>query len=504
MAMLGSTRTRHLSVSPQRSIVSPGRFPSKDHFLLVNLIKFLWKYSLTMEKVQELVLVWIFLALFLQNASNVEGRHHCHKGHKKNPHKGSSSNPQMPPPPSPTYLPVPTVPSPEPCNSSSSGIFDVTTFGAVGNGLADDTPAFKAAWKAACAVESGVVLAPSGYTFAITSTNFSGPCKPGLVFQVDGVLLQPNGPDRWPKAHSKKQWLRFYQLNNMTLTGKGTIEGNGELWWDLPCKPHRGPNGTTLPGPCDSPVMIVFFMSANLAVNRLRIQNSPQFHMKFDVCLGVLVEKLSIYSPKLSPNTDGIHIGYTRSVGIYNSMISNGDDCISIGTGSSNVHIEGVTCGPSHGISIGSLGANNSQAWVSNITVRNAVIRDSDNGLRIKTWQGGSGSVTDISYENIRMQNVLNSIIVDQYYCSNKVCRNQSSAVYVSGLSYRNIKGTYNMIKPPIRFACSDAVGCTNIRISEVELLPHVGDLVDEPYCWNAFGVQETPTIPPVACLQNW
>jgi len=132
------------------------------------------------------------------------------------------------------------------------------------------------------------------------------------------------------------------------------------------------------------------------------------------------------------------------------------------------------------------------------------VIRDSDNGLRIKTWQGGSGSVTDISYENIRMQNVLNSIIVDQYYCSNKVCRNQSSAVYVSGLSYRNIKGTYNMIKPPIRFACSDAVGCTNIRISEVELLPHVGDLVDEPYCWNAFGVQETPTIPPVACLQNW
>jgi hypothetical protein len=25
----------------------------------------------------------------------------------------------------------------------------------------------------------------------------------------------------------------------MTLTGEGTIEGNGEKWWDLPCKPHR-------------------------------------------------------------------------------------------------------------------------------------------------------------------------------------------------------------------------------------------------------------------------
>jgi hypothetical protein len=59
-------------------------------------------------------------------------------------------------------------------------------------------------------------------------------------------------------------------------------------------------------------------------VSGLRIQNSPQFHMKFDGCDGVLIEKLSISSPKLSPNTDGIHIENTKAVGIYDSMISNG------------------------------------------------------------------------------------------------------------------------------------------------------------------------------------
>lgn len=115
-------------------------------------------------------------------------------------------------------------------------------------------------------------------------------------------------------------------------------------------------------------------------VTGLRIQNSPQFHMKFDGCQGVLIDKLSISSPKLSPNTDGIHIENTKSVGIYNSVIANGisrktqnlklyefeytffsfakkglidetgDDCISIGTGCSDVDIEAVTCGPSHGI----------------------------------------------------------------------------------------------------------------------------------------------------------
>lgn len=65
-------------------------------------------------------------------------------------------------------------------------------------------------------------------------------------------------------------------------------------------------------------------------VSSLRIQNSPQFHMKFDGCEGVLIEKLSISSPKLSPNTDGIHIENTKSVGIYNSEIGNGNQTICV------------------------------------------------------------------------------------------------------------------------------------------------------------------------------
>ena len=71
-------------------------------------------------------------------------------------------------------------------------------------------------------------------------------------------------------------------------------------------------------------------MSSNLVVSSLTIQNSPQFHMKFDGCEGVLIEKLSISSPKLSPNTDGIHIENTKSVGIYDSQIANGNQTTSV------------------------------------------------------------------------------------------------------------------------------------------------------------------------------
>ncbi|KAE8725387.1 Polygalacturonase [Hibiscus syriacus] len=455
--------------------------------------------------------VWMVVAMVIFCTGNVHARYHFHKGQKVNVSPPSPSDeapaPSVPSTPAeapPTSSPsIPSDPYPNDPSNTSDCIFDVTSYGAGGDGSLDDTAAFREAWKAACAVESATILVPSDKVFMITSTIFSGPCKPGLVFQVDGVLMPPEGPDCWPKAESRKQWLVFYRLNDMKLTGNGIIEGNGHKWWELPCKPHRGPNGSSLPGPCDSPAMIRFFMSSNLVVSGIRIQNSPQFHMKFDGCEGVLIEKLSISTPKLSPNTDGIHIENTKSVGIYNSMISNGDDCISIGTGCSNVDIDGVTCGPSHGISIGSLGVHNSQACVSNITVRNTVIRESDNGVRIKTWQGGTGSVSGISFENIQMENVLNCIIVDQYYCLSKECLNQTSAVHVTDIQYRNIKGTYDVRTPPIHFACSDTVACTNITMAEVELLPEEGELVDDPFCWNAYGIEETLTIPPIGCLQE-
>ncbi|KAI8011496.1 Polygalacturonase [Camellia lanceoleosa] len=448
------------------------------------------------------LIIIIAVALVSQDSINVECRAHFHKKQKN---KGSSSGypppspPQDPAPPSPVLPPpIPSDPSNPPGSSSSNCIFDVTSFGAVGDGSTDDTAAFRRAWQAACAVESGVVLAPSDYTFMITSTIFSGPCKRGLVFQVDGVLMAPNGPNCWPKTDSSKQWLVFYRLDEMTLTGSGTIEGNGEQWWELPCKPHRGPNGSTLPGPCDSPALIRFFMGNNLAVRGVQIQNSPQFPVKFDGCEGVQIEKLSISSPKLSPNTDGIHIENTKYVDIQLW-----DDCISIGTGCSNVDIEGVTCGPSHGISIGSLGVHNSQACVPNITVRNAVIKDSDNGVRIKNLARQDRlSLRHFIREhpNGQCQELHNHRPV-------LLLHKGLSEPDLGRLSDRRVisqhKGHVRHFSPPIHFACSDTVPCTNLTMSEVELLPYEGELVDDPFCWNAYGTQETLTIPPIDCLQD-
>ncbi|KAI3990184.1 hypothetical protein MKX01_029162 [Papaver californicum] len=330
--------------------------------------------------------------------------------------------------------------------SPKSHAFSMRYFGAVGDGWTDDTAAFTMAWKAACKVESSVLLAPEGYIFMINPATFNGPCKPGLTFQVDGVLMPPDGPYFWPKSISMTLWLVFIKLDRMTLTGNGIIERNGEKWWELPCKPHRGPNGTTLPGPCESPALFMFFMSSNL------------------------------------------HVELTKSVGTYDTNIANGDDCISIGRGCSDVDIKNITCMDSHGISIGSLGMQNTHACVSNITVRNVSMKDSDNGVRIKTWQGGSGSVSGVTFQDIEMDNVRNCIIVDQYYC-------------LAGMPEQG--GTYDVITKPVHFACSDTVPCMNITISEVNLLPSEGKTEIDPFCWNVYGKLETETEPRIRCLRE-
>ncbi|VFQ84889.1 unnamed protein product [Cuscuta campestris] len=408
----------------------------------------------------------------------------------------------------PPYYPPQAAPAPQGGGyeqSFADVVFDVLSYGDVGDGVADDTSAFKMAWDHACQSDSPpVVLAQRHRVFLIQPTIFTGPCKSTMTLQIEGTIMPPDGPESWPENMTKRQWLVFYKMNGMNMEGGGVIDGRGEKWWDLPCKPHRGVNGTTLEGPCDSPVAIRFFGSRKVKVREVKMKNSPLFHMRFDRCNDVHIDAIHINAPPHSPNTDGIHIENTFDVTIHNSIVSNGDDCISIGAGCYNVDIWNMTCGPGHGISIGSLGMRNSKACVSNIRVTDSTIRDSDNGLRIKTWQGGTGSVSGVSFDNVRMDDVRNPIIIDQYYCNNKAmgsCTNQTYGVHISGVLYSNIKGTYDVRSPPMHLACSDSVPCTNLTLSEVELYPSQGQRMWDPFCWNAYGDLVTVTIPPVLCL---
>ncbi|CAK7337879.1 unnamed protein product [Dovyalis caffra] len=368
----------------------------------------------------------------------------------------------------------------------SSTTFNVLDFGAKGDGNADDSKAFEATWAATCKVEASTMIVPSGFVFLLHPISFSGPdCEANIVFQLDGKIIAPTSSGAWKTG--LLQWIEFIKLKGITIQGKGIIDGQGSVWWNH--SPTYNPENSEA---------LRFYGSTSVTVTGITIQNSPQTHLKFDDCTTVQVSDFTASSPENSPNTDGIHLQNSQDVLIYSSDLACGDDCVSIQTGCSNVYIHNVKCGPGHGISIGGLGRDNSKACVSNVTVRDVAMLNTLTGVRIKTWQGGSGSVQGVTFSNIQVSGVKTPIMIDQFYCDKSKCQNESSAVAVSGINYINIKGTY--ASKPVHLACSDDLPCTGISLSTIELNAVEED--SQPFCWNTYGELRSSTVPPINCLQ--
>ncbi|RWW36863.1 hypothetical protein BHE74_00058079, partial [Ensete ventricosum] len=240
--------------------------------------------------------------------------------------------------------------------------------------------AFDKAWKKACSSSTPtILLVPKNKRYLLKPMNFRGPCKSHVSFTIMGTLEATRNQKDWDGRISR-HWILFSNVENLAVRGGGTINGNGKIWWRGACK-------------VDDASTILYLRQAlsfnsckNLRVENLTVMDSPRMHISLEKCTGVDASHLSITAPDASPNTDGIHITHSKNVKIANSFIGTGDDCISIVSGSKNVMASNIVCGPGHGISIGSLGAHNSEAQVFNVTVDMARFVGTTNGVRIKTW----------------------------------------------------------------------------------------------------------------------
>ncbi|KAK1416790.1 hypothetical protein QVD17_25907 [Tagetes erecta] len=383
-------------------------------------------------------------------------------------------------------------------NLASTSIFDVLKYGAKGNGKTDDSQAFMNAWKAACQSTpnaKSILNIPSDRTYLLKPVSFTGPCKPSKIFvQIYGNIVGSNNKSDWMSNHGDS-WILFSMVSGLTVSGNGQIDGQGPIWWGNACI------GTPTPGvTCHAPVALQFRRCNSLRLNGLTHVNSPRVHITITTCNSVIVSNLRIIAPETSPNTDGIDISGSTNVNIRDSVIATGDDCIAIGGDSSYIKISGIMCGPGHGISIGSLGRRGGDV-VENVDVHNCTMRKTLTGVRIKTYQGGSGYAKRISFTGIRFDAVNNPIIIDQYYCpSHQGCLTSTSAVNLSDITYKGISGTSNTDNV-INLSCSKSIACTNIVIDSVHIKPAVPGRKVYGSCINAFGIA-THVQPYLDCLQ--
>ncbi|KAL9156681.1 hypothetical protein ABFS82_09G093800 [Erythranthe guttata] len=384
-------------------------------------------------------------------------------------------------------------PSPSPLPPPPQWTFDVMKFGAVGDGKTDDSTAFELTWKAACKgiSDNGVKISvPIGKKFLVSPIKFEGPCLcPNITFEILGsIIAQPKSA--WKNKRSS-EWIMFNRVEKLNVVGneEGLIDGQGESWW--------------LEGGNARPTAMIFSNCKNLEISGLKHINSPKFHISITDCHYANISSLQIIAPPLSPNTDGIDIASSSNIFIHNSTIKTGDDCIAIKGGTSNTTISEIVCGPGHGISIGSLGQHGKHDEVEGIKVLNCTLNGTDNGVRIKTWQGGSGFARNITFSNINFTAVENPIVIDQFYCPHKICNNKLSAVKVSNVSFVGIRGTsYKWKDATVSIRCSDTVPCTDILIDNVHITSTVPRQPVSAVCINARGSVNDTSSPIVNCLK--
>ncbi|KAF8097891.1 hypothetical protein N665_0279s0021 [Sinapis alba] len=360
------------------------------------------------------------------------------------------------------------------------GFISVSSFGAVGDGKTDDTKAFLNAWKAVCNGGSRGkknLLVPLGKTFMLKPLTFEGPCKSSsIAFLIRGNLVAPG--NIW-HAGNYPAWISFDSINGLVITGGGTIDGRGSVWWRN--VQHR-------------PTAMHFNNCNGLHISNLQHLNSPRNHISLSCSENISLSGLNMTAPGDSPNTDGIDISNCRGVDIRDSVISTGDDCIAINKGSSYINVTGIFCGPGHGISVGSLGENGSFSAVEEVRVKNCTLSNTMNGVRIKTFQNGSGFARKISFEDIKMVASENPIIIEQNYHDRGKNRDVSfeysnyqschvnrfyqtlsgsgngRGVKVSDVRYTRIHGS-SASSEAITMNCDADLGCVDIVMDNVNIV---------------------------------
>jgi polygalacturonase len=285
---------------------------------------------------------------------------------------------------------------------------NITSAGAIGDGVTTNTTAIQNAINGASLAGGGTVEIPSG-------TFLSGPLTlpSSINLQLDsGAILRMLPYLSYPGGTSPADFITTATgAHDLEVSGTGTIDGQATFstWWGHGLSTSERPT-------------LFFFNKCNrVLIENVTLENAPSMHIIFKSSTGnVTIQGITINSPGTSPNTDGIDLIGTNCL-VTACTFNTGDDCIALGsTGgtSSGTLITNCFFGTGHGLSVG----GNTAAGVSNLVVVNCTFNGTQYGIRLKSdtnnASGGEGGLTqNCFYYNLQMANIQESpVVIYSYY----------------------------------------------------------------------------------------
>lgn len=342
-------------------------------------------------------------------------------------------------------------------------VVSITDFGGVGDGTTLNTDAFAQAMDALAEKGGGKLLVPSGVWFTgpiVFQSNIN------LHLEDQAIILFSPDKDLYPIVETSFEGLDTRRcqspisgrnLENIAITGRGAIDGNGHYW--RPLKKEKVsenfwkkttsaggafkrddywmPSEQYLHGDTISdmnvpvhlktdeewasvrdflrPVMVSFIECKDIFLNGVIFQNSPAWNIHPLMCENVIIDGIQVRNPSYAQNGDGLDLESCKNAIVVNSTFDVGDDGICIKSGkdedgrnrgiaTENVIIDNCTVFKGHG---GFVVGSEMSGGVKNVSVSNSQFLGTDVGLRFKSRRGRGGVVENIYIRNINMFDIL-------------------------------------------------------------------------------------------------
>ncbi len=324
----------------------------------------------------------------------------------------------------------------------------ITDFGAVADGKTPATEAIRRAIEDASAHGGGHVVVPAG-VYLTGAVHLKS--RIDLHLERGAELLFSADPDDYlPLVFTRIEGIRCYnyspllyayECEDLSVTGEGKLNGQGEKWWPTALENRTGIEDLLRQGAEGTPVeerrygdfqkwglrpyFLQFVYCKNILIEGVRFIHSPFWCVAPLFSENILIRGVSWFSSRKGINTDSVDFDSCRNCLMENCHVDSSSDdgvCAKSGkdrdgreAGVPTVNVEVRNCRFDCG-GCGVVVGSETSGGIDNVWFHDCEINESRQAIHVKSAAGRGSYVRNVDFDNIRAGRATGGIVLSTHY----------------------------------------------------------------------------------------